>query len=744
MRIAVLATVLLTAAVVPVLAQPCAWETVSMVPGIMCSDMCLLRDGRHGWFVGSTGSGGEVRSAIFSTTDGGNHWLELPFPETTSASPNGVFFVTADTGWIVGAGGYIRRTTDGGMTWQTQSAGTSRKLNRVHFVGSRTGWITGGWQDGSSYPLFKTTNSGESWQDLSFGSDCYSCEDIWFADSLNGWIVGQNSSINPFIQHTTNGGTSWNPQSPPLPSGNGPASSVCFPTPLIGWASVSSIYQSPAGTILHTTDGGSTWQAQGATNLHYNYALDAPDTLHAAILSTQVLGTGQGKVFWTTDGGRTWSNHGLPTYSYGSGCQYRGSDIWVGQEYSQVYHSADNGSTFDWQHYAPLWRSVAWSSADNGWLVTGSNAGIGFCLRSFDGGATWVRDPDAPGGTQVQFLDANRGWMLMEGNNASVYRTTDGGLNWARFSTGTGNWVARLCFATPDSGWACGANGTMLMTTNGGVTWTPQALGVSAYVDFVEMVSSQEGWAAGGYGSGSGFIRHTTNAGQNWLAQQPAQADHFACASFTDAMHGWMGAYNGRVHATTDGGQNWQIVGSVPHFYVTDIAFADADNGWLTAYNASSSQPGEDGRGFIYETTNGGITWTQVFQSPWPRNAIMDVAARPGGDWWACGQNATLLKSPPPGGVEEGSTPSAVRLALQAEPSPFRTTVRVCFRLPKAGPVTLTVYNAAGQRVRTLFDGRMAAGQHRVAWEGGGAPRGIYFCRVRAAGCERSVKLCRQ
>jgi photosystem II stability/assembly factor-like uncharacterized protein len=494
MRTIVLFFVTLGAAV----AQPESWDRVMMAPAVSGSDLCFLADGRHGWMVGTGGAGGEVLSTVFATADGGTTWAMLPFPDSSSASIEGVFFVDSMTGWVVGAGGYIRRTTDAGMTWQTQTSPANRKLHRVHFTNPTTGWITGGWQDGSSFLLLKTTNGGSVWQDMSFGSNCYSCEDIWFADSLNGWIVGQDASINPFIQHTTDGGANWTAQTPNLPTGNGPVSSVCFPSPLIGWATSSSIYQTPSGSILHTTNGGDSWFIQGNTNLHYNYALDAPDTLHVAILSTQVLSPQTGKIVVSTNGGQNWSSYNLPTYSYGSGCQYRGSSIWVAQDNSQILSSSANGADPEWQLYEPLWRSVEWSSPDTGWVAAGSSTGPGYCLKTTDAGATWMRDPNAPGGAQVQFMDANRGWMLQEGNSAKVNRTTDGGANWAQFGLGTGNWVGRMLFATADSGWACGSQGTMRFSSNGGASWTAQGIGTTSYCEDVFMLSSKEGWAAGG------------------------------------------------------------------------------------------------------------------------------------------------------------------------------------------------------------------------------------------------------
>lgn len=705
-----LSVVLLAAAAA---AQPMMWEPVLTTPSIMPGDMCFLADGLHGWMVGSASAGGEVISAIFATDDGGATWSRLPFADSSSAALGGVCFVDANTGWVVGSNGFIRRTTDGGQTWQSQASPISVKLSRVHFTSSNLGWITGGWGT-SQYPLLKTTDGGATWQNLSFGSDCYSCEDIWFADSLNGWLVGQNSSINPFIKRTTDGGLTWNDQSAPIPSGNGPVSSVCFPTARHGWAVVSSIYQSPAGTILHTTDGGANWSAQATTGLHYNYALDAPDTLHCAILSTQVLGSAQGRVVWTTNGGANWSNRALPSYSYGYGCQYRGARIWVAQDNSQVYATTDNGATWGWQLHAPMWRSLCWSSPSVGWLVAGSSAGQGYCYRTSDGGNTWTRDTLAPGGVQVQFVSPQRGWMLREGNSARIFRTTDGGGAWAEFGLGTSNWVGRMFFANQDSGWACGSQGTMRVTTDGGATWASQSIGTTNYCEDVFMLNSKEGWCCGGYGSGNGFIRRTTDGGASWQAQQPAQADHLNRIWFIDSRRGWAVAYGGIVQRTTDGGQNWQTVGSVSRTYVDGLLFVDSLLGWLAVGNQAGSSPGEDGRGFIYRTTNGGVMWIEEYRAEWPRGWVNALSWQPTGVLWACGNHATVLRGNPPQALAEGG---AARVhVLQLWPQPARNVLRL------GGQEPVTLFGADGRTVTALWPG---ANDIR------GLAGGAYFARGR-------------
>jgi len=60
-------------------------------------------------------------------------------------------------------------------------------------------------------------------------------------------------------------------------------------------------------------------------------------------------------------------------------------------------------------------------------------------------------------------------------------------------------------------------------------------------------------------------------------------------------------------------------------------------------------------------------------------------------------------------------------------PSPATGAVNVRFDLPEAGRAELCVYDLAGRRVGTVFEGELAAGRHEVSWDASGASPGVYL-----------------
>ncbi len=84
------------------------------------------------------------------------------------------------------------------------------------------------------------------------------------------------------------------------------------------------------------------------------------------------------------------------------------------------------------------------------------------------------------------------------------------------------------------------------------------------------------------------------------------------------------------------------------------------------------------------------------------------------------------------------TAPQVEALAVGMAPNPFNPSVTVSWAQPRSAPVTVTLHDAAGRRVRTLVEGEArTAGRHEAMWDGrddrGGAlPSGVYVARVRA------------
>ena len=96
---------------------------------------------------------------------------------------------------------------------------------------------------------------------------------------------------------------------------------------------------------------------------------------------------------------------------------------------------------------------------------------------------------------------------------------------------------------------------------------------------------------------------------------------------------------------------------------------------------------------------------------------------------------------PDPWGETSAPMPLSGLRLLPPHPNPFNPQTRIAFELPGDAPshVTLAVFSLRGQRLATLVDGTLPAGEHSVTWRGRTdagrlAAAGTYICQLQHGG----------
>ena len=238
-----------------------------------------FHDSNNGWAVGGDLFFGTNKGVILRTTDGGLNWDEVE----ENVLLNDVDFANGSEGWAVGKNGVIRRTTNAGQSWSTQTSSTTNDLNSLCFINEDFGWVVGDYGK-----IIHTTNGGYTWT----GQANTAAGNLWgvcFIDESDGWVVGDVATI----LHTTDGGQNWSVQDA-NPSQNFRFTSVQFLDENFGW--ISAIY----GRIFLTTDGGENWQQIEIPDLESLMSVFFIDRNNGWAVGEN------GTIAKSTDGGFTW------------------------------------------------------------------------------------------------------------------------------------------------------------------------------------------------------------------------------------------------------------------------------------------------------------------------------------------------------------------------------------------------------------------------------------------------------
>lgn len=120
----------------------------------------------------------------------------------------------------------------------------------------------------------------------------------------------------------------------------------------------------------------------------------------------------------------------------------------------------------------------------------------------------------------------------------------------------------------------------------------------------------------------------------------------------------------------------------------------------------------------------------------WPSGTVQELTN--------VGVNQTLvIVEPLPTAVSDGDTPRTplVFRLSQNHPNPFNAATSIEFLTPKAGPVSLVIYDLKGSPLKRLVAGRRDAGRHVVLWDASGVASGVYIYKLDAGRFTQTRKM---
>jgi len=660
--------------------QPDHWEpTGGPLGGVVRS---LLIDGE-------TTYAGTLQGGIFASTDFGDNWSRVgstnPYEGFNGLARNssGHLFAATTSG--------VRRSTDGGVTWDLFTGGLPAFPNLSSIVVKADGELL--LSGGSG--IYKSSD-GEQWTASNTGLT---------STFVRKLVIGPDGSVYAATSNglfkSTDGGTSW--------AGIGPAATVSailvesdntlwagglgglFRNPGSDWTmvrngSILALASLPGGPVVAAGDDLlSISESDGAT--WTDYVIDPDARLSVRTLASWegslLAGTDTRGIYRSNNGGLTWERAwtGLDASiihdmtSDGSGRLYAATP-------GGVARSFDGGNTWDLSLGQVGAESVFWVS--NGTLLAGTTYdGI---YRSLNGGAAWSPTDDKLMYLYMRsFAEAPNGHLFSGANAGLIYRSVDDGVTWDSVGiAGTNSEVSALAVAsngTVYAGWEQG----VLRSTDDGATWQDASVGLPAGVESFDFLFLPVGDIL--LSSNKGVFR-SSNGGDSWELSGPVallgarDLDRGSDGTIYCAVRG------GGVAISMDGGVTWlSLVGGLRSLDVTSVAIFPA-----TGKNGANDQ--------VFAGTRG----AGVEKLAYSTVSVED---------------------------EVPISESGIRLGSNY-PNPFRGATTFPVELARSEVVTLSVFDVLGRVVERLEPRRLQAGRNDVSVDLSSLPAGTYFYQVES------------
>jgi len=345
----------------------------------------------------------------------------LPPAPPADPYPVAMTFVDAQHGWLltIPAPTYLggnhsphatlRRSLDGGSTWQSITMLDTRQASELRFMNGNDGWAF-------DPDLFSTHDGGKTWTDeyRRVTSLAVFGQTVWAVEQINGTVM---------LTTSINGRRTWHTalNQPPVlnrtPLSN--RAQVIFSSASTAYVFVVARPEQHDTSLIVTHDAGATWQT-----------LPQPPVAYPV--------SGQGGY---------WQTQGIITGTDGKLWLHRATQYTAYMQGHGIYTSTDGGITWTlvaFNAYPPTARiGNIPESVFHGEVVTSGTVAFlcdsYYVYRTDDGGTTWQDDrltPPSVAGedfrvSSLTFADPMHGWYVsFLGTQIVLCVTTDGGTTW--------------------------------------------------------------------------------------------------------------------------------------------------------------------------------------------------------------------------------------------------------------------------------------------------------------------------
>lgn len=488
-----------------------------------------------------------------------------------------VYFTDTLHGWLCGGGGRVYKTSDGGESWQELNTNISLNLAKIYFLTLQKGYTI---TDNGN--LYQSLDGGSTWTSVDLGGKTVA--DVEFATLQKGFLCGPG----PTLLETVNGGQTWEQvQLPPFYAGY-ELNDLYFRNETVGYT------VGYCGLAYRTTNGGQSW-----TLLQNLPSLE----LFSVFFLTSTYGFISGEfgcVGVTSDAGENWDVF-MASHTV-SHIRFINSTTGFAISEGKLVKTEDGGHTWAEINNAPV---SGLCLVKNHLHAAGP---IGTILKSTDQGNTvssYTYSATYNNLYEISFCDSLHGYVVgldlapYGPSTSEIIRTQNGGDHWELLTLLPSYTLYGVCFINPLIGFTYGYYNAFLRTNDGGYTWTELNTGINGNISQVYFTDEQTGYVL--CRDSTSCIFKSTDAGLTWErflynSQIPWTGFPYRI-QFIDSLTGFF-LTQSSVYRTDDGGQTWIQSLISGEDILTNMHFLDKNLGYcVSSY------------GKVFKTTDGSSTW---------------------------------------------------------------------------------------------------------------------------------------
>ncbi|OFY52393.1 MAG: hypothetical protein A2X22_00485 [Bacteroidetes bacterium GWF2_49_14] len=730
---------------------------------------------------------------IFKSTNFGTNWTPI-FEDAVSLSIGDMDIARTNSSilWVgtgepnAGGGshtyeGYgVYKSTDAGATWTQSGLTNVGSIGRVkiHPAHPDTVFVAAMghlFADNSERGVFRTTDSGATWEKVLYLSDSTGAVDLAI-NPQNGNVIYaalwersrrpdyQNYCGNTSgIWRSTDAGTTWIELTEGLPNGQRVGRigiDLCDANPDVLYA-VYSDSISFAGTYK-STNGGDTWaKTVGTANESSSYnwwfsEIDVdPINPNIAYLSGFLT-------FKTTNGGNTWTGnftnahvdmHGVFVHPAQNGLTALCSD-------GGLYLSRNGGTTNFMIENLPITQfytcEVDYMNPTRYYGGTQDNG----TNRVTNGQINRWESIYGGDGFVVKVDPTDNNYIYAESQYGGLGRSTDGGNSFMGAKTGIVNndrfnWKTPIELDPQNPATMYVGTQRLYKSTNRAATWQPistdltngpgqmpasikfgtiTTISVSPLDSKIIYVGTDDGNVWNTTTPAIGWNNLSANLPDRWITC--VQTDPFdkAVAYVTLSGYRW-DAYLPHVYRTADNGATWaDISGNLPDFPVNNIQIDPVLRN--TYYLATD--------GGVFITINSGQTW-ELYGQGLPHVVVNELCFHnPTRMLTAATFGRSMFTIPLPSSSSSVSIPLS-STEIKAWPNPFQSDLNIGIRFSQPENGEIAVWDLAGRKISVLFKGTLEPGDQTIRWKDSGqVPSGTYIIRLQTDKTSGSVRIQKQ